>query len=53
MRVSISLDFSLILSWSSEEAGRYLETFKMYENKPVDMITEKTGNNPFEIVPIQ
>ncbi len=49
MRVSVSLDFSLILSWSSEEAGRYLETFKMYENKPVDMITEKTGNTPFEV----
>ena len=50
MRVSVSLDFSLILSWSSEEAGRYLETFKMYENKPADMITEKAGSTPFEIV---
>lgn len=50
MRVSVSLDFSLILSWSSEEAGRYLETFKVYENKPADLITEKTGNTPFEIV---
>lgn len=53
MRVSVSLDFSLILSWSSEEAGRYLETFKMYENKPADMIKEKTGTTPFEIVPKQ
>ena len=50
MRVSVSLDFSLILSWSSEEAGRYLETFKMYENKPADMIKEKSGTTPFEIV---
>ena len=50
MRVSVSLDFSLILSWSSEEAGRYLETFKMYENKPADMIKEKAGTTPFEIV---
>lgn len=50
MRVSVSLDFTLILSWSSEEAGRYLETFKVYENKPVDLITEKTGTTPFEIV---
>lgn len=50
MRVSVSLDFTLILSWSSEEAGRYLETFKVYENKPADLITEKTGNTPFEIV---
>ena len=52
MRVSVSLDFSLILSWSSEEAGRYLETFKVYENKPADLIKEKTGNTPFEIVKI-
>ena len=50
MRVSVSLDFSLILAWSSEEAGRYFETFKVYENKPADLITEKTGNTPFEIV---
>ncbi len=53
MRVSVSLDFSLILSWSSEEAGRYLETFKVYENKPVDLIIEKTGSTPFEIVRIR
>lgn len=52
MRVSVSLDFTLILSWSSEEAGRYLETFKVYENKPADLITEKVGNTPFEIVHI-
>lgn len=52
MRVSVSLDFCLILSWSSEEAGRYLETFKVYENKPVDLIAEKTGSTPFEIVRI-
>lgn len=50
MRVSVSLDFTLILSWSSEEAGRYLETFKAYEHKSVDLISEKTGNTPYEIV---
>jgi len=50
MRVSVSLDFTLILSWSSEEAGRYLETFKSFENKSADLITEKAGSTPFEIV---
>lgn len=50
MRVSVSLDFTLILSWTSEEAGRYLETFKIYENKPADLISEKSGTTPFEIV---
>lgn len=28
-------------SYSTEEAGRYLETFKAYENKPVDSLKEK------------
>jgi hypothetical protein len=50
MRVSVSLDFTLILAWSSEEAGRYLETFKSYENKSADLISEKVGNTSFEIV---
>lgn len=50
MRVSVALDFSLILSWSSEEAGRYLETFKAYEHKSADLISEKTGTTSFEMV---
>lgn len=52
MRVSVALDFSLLLSWSSEEAGRYLETLKAYEHKSADLISEKTGSTPFEIVGI-
>ncbi|KAJ3299871.1 ssDNA endonuclease and repair protein rad10 [Borealophlyctis nickersoniae] len=32
---------TLILAWSQEEAGRYLETFKAYEHKPPDMIKER------------
>jgi DNA excision repair protein ERCC-1 len=33
--------FTLMLSWSPLEAGRYLETFKSYENKPSTSIQEK------------
>lgn len=33
--------FTLILSWSALEAGRYLETFKSYENKPSTSIQER------------
>ena len=33
--------WTLICVWSLEEAGRYLETFKMYEKKQADMIKEK------------
>jgi hypothetical protein len=50
MRVSVTLDFCLILAWGSEEAGRYLETFKAYESKPVDWIAEKPGTTNLEIV---
>lgn len=33
--------FTLILSWSNKEAGRYLETLKAYESKPSTSIQEK------------
>lgn len=32
---------TVVLAWSNEEAGRYLETFKAYENKPPDAIKAK------------
>ncbi|GMH13166.1 hypothetical protein Nepgr_015007 [Nepenthes gracilis] len=31
-------DCSLLCGWSLEECGRYLETIKVYENKPADII---------------
>ncbi|KAG9153307.1 hypothetical protein Leryth_018024 [Lithospermum erythrorhizon] len=31
-------DCTLLCGWSLEECGRYLETFKVYENKPADLI---------------
>ena len=41
-KVHISL---ALLDFSPEEAGRYLETYKAYENKPPDLIMEKTESN--------
>lgn len=35
-------DFTLILCSSNEECGRYIETFKSYENKNSSSIQEKT-----------
>ena len=32
---------TVILAWSYVEAGRYLETYKQYENKPADSIKER------------
>uniref|UniRef100_A0A668RVN8 DNA excision repair protein ERCC-1 n=1 Tax=Oreochromis aureus TaxID=47969 RepID=A0A668RVN8_OREAU len=40
-RMCIMADCTLILAWSPEEAGRYLETYKSYEKKPADMLKEQ------------
>ncbi|XP_006871398.1 PREDICTED: DNA excision repair protein ERCC-1 [Chrysochloris asiatica] len=40
-KVCILADCTLVLSWSPEEAGRYLETYKAYEQKPADLLMEK------------
>ncbi|XP_055516888.1 DNA excision repair protein ERCC-1 isoform X1 [Leucoraja erinacea] len=40
-RICILADCTLILAWSFEETARYLETYKMYENKPADILKEK------------
>ncbi|XP_068602643.1 DNA excision repair protein ERCC-1 [Brachionichthys hirsutus] len=40
-QISIRADCTLILSWSPEEAGRYLETYKSYEKKPADILKEQ------------
>ena len=33
---------SLVCAWSGEEVARYLETFKLYENKTAESIQERT-----------
>lgn len=38
---------TLILAWSSEEAGKIIETYKIYENKPADKIMEKSESSPY------
>lgn len=44
-KMCILADCTLILAFSHEEAGRYLETYKAFENKPADLIMEKTETN--------
>ncbi|KAJ6820250.1 DNA excision repair protein ERCC-1 [Iris pallida] len=36
-------DCTLLCGWSLEECGRYLETIKVYENKPADTLRENPG----------
>eukprot|EP00897_Mesotaenium_endlicherianum_P010375 jgi/Mesen1/9366/ME000061S08805 len=36
---------TLLCAWSVEECARYLETIKSYENKPAELIQERTDND--------
>ena len=36
---------TLLLAWSAEEAGRIIETYKIFERKPPDLIMEKQESN--------
>ncbi|KAJ3682144.1 hypothetical protein LUZ60_014717 [Juncus effusus] len=40
-KTSLLHDCTLVCAWSLEECGRYLETMKVYENKPADLIREQ------------
>lgn len=40
-RICILADLTLMLAWNAEDAGRIIETYKIYEKKPPDMIMEK------------
>ncbi|KAL6083684.1 hypothetical protein STEG23_027675 [Scotinomys teguina] len=44
-KMCILADCTLVLAWSAEEAGRYLETYKAYEQKPADLLMEKLEHN--------
>ncbi|CAH1175687.1 unnamed protein product [Phaedon cochleariae] len=46
-RVCILADLTLILAWSSEEAGKIIETYKIYENKPADDIRERGESSSY------
>ncbi|XP_064258272.1 DNA excision repair protein ERCC-1 isoform X2 [Passer domesticus] len=44
-KVCLLADCTLLLAWSAEEAGRYLETFKSYEQKPPDLLKERVEHD--------
>lgn len=46
-RICILANMTLILAWSPEEAGKIIETYKIYENKPADKIMEKSESSPY------
>ncbi|KAL1920383.1 uncharacterized protein VTP21DRAFT_760 [Calcarisporiella thermophila] len=44
-KLAINNDMTIILAWSQEEVGRYIETLKSFEHKPPDMIKEKVDDD--------
>ncbi|KAG9324675.1 hypothetical protein KVV02_000352 [Mortierella alpina] len=44
-RVAMVNDLTMVCAWSNEEAARYIETFKAYENKVPDAIKERIDND--------
>lgn len=49
-RMCFLADLTLMLAWNAEEAGRIVETYKAFENKPPDMIMERAEQAPHQKV---
>ncbi|KAI9293006.1 DNA repair protein rad10 [Neoconidiobolus thromboides FSU 785] len=47
-QLSFNSSATLFLCWSSEEAGRYIECFKVMENKSPDFIQSKVAMDQFD-----
>lgn len=43
-------DLTLMVAWSSEEAGEIIETYKLFENLPPDMIMERPDQDTHQVV---
>ncbi|CAM9466180.1 unnamed protein product [Scytosiphon promiscuus] len=44
-KMAVLNDFTLVLAWSLQEAARYLETYKAYEQKSAESIQEKVDDD--------
>lgn len=51
-RICILADLTLMLAWNFEEAGKIIETYKLFENKPPDLIMERGDTAPHQKVTI-
>jgi len=47
-RISILADMTIMLAWNAEDAGKIIETYKIYENKPPDNIMERNDTAPHQ-----
>lgn len=44
-RICLLANLTLILAWSIEEAGKIIETYKMYEKKPAEALMERADSD--------
>lgn len=44
-KTAIINNLTLIVAWSADEAGKYVETYKSFEFKPPDLIKERVGED--------
>lgn len=51
-KMCLVADLTLMLAWSPEEAGKLIETYKIFENKPPDLIMEKSEGDDHSRVKI-
>lgn len=43
-------DLTLMLAWNADEAGKVVETYKMFETKPPDLIMARAQQYPHQKV---
>jgi DNA excision repair protein ERCC-1 len=46
-KICMLAQMTLMLAWNAEDAGKIVETYKRFENKPADMIMEKNEEDPY------
>ncbi|GAA5864029.1 hypothetical protein JCM1840_000674 [Sporobolomyces johnsonii] len=44
-KICIVNGYTLLVAWSAQEVGRYLETYKQFERKPPDLIKERVDDS--------
>nr|CAG4649619.1 EOG090X0BTB [Scapholeberis mucronata] len=44
-KICLLADLTLLLAWNAQEAGKVIETYKVFEYKPPDLIMEKQENS--------
>ncbi|XP_053658938.1 DNA excision repair protein ERCC-1 [Anopheles marshallii] len=47
-RICLLADLTLMLAWNADEAGRIVEKYKLFENRPPDWIMERAEKYPHE-----